>query len=145
VKDNAGETPRLGSTPAAGRLPYGPGTTGIRRFLQHAAALGGEDWALVIARHEASAATAVGQRADRALGAAIENAGLQLERDALVGPVIQLAQRVGGTDEAAWEPAAEALLSASLALLASHLLEPSTLTTLYAPFAPLIPPETLER
>ena len=97
--------------------------------------------------------------ADRALGQAIDAADLSEARDAVVGPIVQLARakvaasrgglvqlgRTMAPDEVdgrtVEELLAEAALGAALALVARDVLPPPTVTVLYAPFEPLIPYE----
>ncbi|MCU0634104.1 MAG: hypothetical protein MUE41_04445 [Gemmatimonadaceae bacterium] len=119
--------------------PYGPATPRIRRFLQRAAALNDVSWGEVRARHAATSTTPVARRADRALGAAIDQGGLLAERDAVVGPIVQLAQRVTVADADVFDTTAEALLGAALALMAGDLLAVNARDALYAPFADVIP------
>jgi hypothetical protein len=137
VKHNAPDSQGTGGSAP----PYGPATPKIRRFLQRAAALDASGWQQAVTRYSSISASPAGRSADRALGRAIETAALHRERDALVGPVIQLAQRVAADDGAT----AEALLSAALSLLATPPLEHAVRATLYEPFADAIPLSTLDQ
>lgn len=132
--------------------PYGPQTPQIRRFLQRLAALAPDEWARAAAAHEAQQRTPRFRGADRALSAAVAAAQREGERDAALGPLVRLVRRAPApdgapdapdSDEAALDPVAEAALAAVLALLVRDLLSPTAFETLYAPFAALIPVESL--
>jgi hypothetical protein len=117
--------------------PYGPNTAAVRRFLQRFAALSPAQW------EEAAAAFAEIERtrrfatADLALAGAIERLGRDRERDAVVGPILQITRSADGEGG---EPhaVAAAALAAALALVARDVLDESDFATLYAPFAPLV-------
>jgi len=133
------------NTPAA---PYGPSTAAIRRFLQRLAALTPAEWAEAAHAYAALAPTPRFRAADRALGAAIDRAGRTAERDAALGPLLQLVRVAPTSDtppdaEVALDPVAEPALAALLALLARDLLPPETVAILYAPFAALVPLDAL--
>jgi hypothetical protein len=123
--------------------PYGPNTAAVRAFLRDLAALAPERWARAARVYAALATGDPVVRADAALGAAVENAGLERARDAVVGPLVQLAAaaapRVPGPPTAP-ELLAEAALAAALALVARGLVPEESFAALYAPFAELIPP-----
>jgi hypothetical protein len=127
--------------------PYGPNTAAVRAFLRDLAALAPSAWARAARTYAVLAAGDAGTRADAALGAAIENAGLERARDAVVGPVVQLAasaasrgQPAGAASAASADPLAEVALAAALALVARGLVPADVFEALYAPFAELVPP-----
>lgn len=120
--------------------PYGPQTARVRRFLQHAAALPPAEWEEVVRRYRAACAGTQFVEADYHLGAAVEATGRVAARDALVAPVLRLAEVRGG-DEAG----AEALLGAALALVVSDRLDADLFEALYAPFAAHVPLARLVR
>ena len=133
------------TSPAA---PYGPSTAAIRRFLQRLAALTPAEWAEAARAYATIADSPRFRAADRALGGAIDRAGRTAERDAALGPLLQLVRADAPPDaapdaEVALDPVAEPALAALLALLARDLLPAETVATLYAPFASLIPLPTL--
>jgi hypothetical protein len=132
----------------AGALPYGPNTVAIRRFLQHLAARSAEECAAAARQFAATQRSAAFTAADRALEQAVSSTGREQERDALVGPLVQLLS--GHPDRLAADPSgahrgmdleamSEAALAATLALLVRDVLRPDDFATLYAPFAELIP------
>jgi hypothetical protein len=122
--------------------PYGPNTAAVRAFLRDLAQQPPVAWAGAAAAYAVSRAGDRFTRADAALGAAIENAGRERARDAVVGPLVQLAgaaaPRVVG-DPVDAELLAEAALAAALALIARDLVAADVFTTLYQPFAALVP------
>lgn len=123
--------------------PYGPRTPAVRHFLQRLAALPPVVW-LAAARHYERARDDVRhRRADQALGAAVAALDRERERDALVGPVVQLARRAaerhGPTDDDTVERLAEAALAATLALLVSDSLPRAHVAQLYGAFEGAIP------
>jgi hypothetical protein len=120
--------------------PYGPQTARVRRFLQQAAALPPAEWEEVVRRYRAACAGTQFVEADYHLGAAVEATGRVAARDALVAPVLRLAEARGG-DEAG----AEALLGAALALVVSDRLDADLFEVLYAPFAAHVPLARLVR
>jgi hypothetical protein len=130
------------SPPAS--LPYGPQTARIRHFLQRLAAQPAMVW-LAAARHADHARDDAALRlADRALGDAIARLGREHERDALVGPILQMARRAAATaavedDDAGIERLAEPALAAALALLVADALPPEHVQALYGPWAGVIP------
>ena len=150
------------STPSersASAAPYGPNTLAVRRFLQRFAALAPDEWSAAAAAYDALQRTPAFRGADRALGAAVARAGRETERDAALGPLLQLVRlphpaapgAAAGDDAnvidvaaaAPLAPVAEAALAAVLALLVHDVLAPGAFATLYAPFAERIPPPTL--
>jgi hypothetical protein len=143
VKDNADAATRLGTTGSVG--PYGPSTGRVRRFLQRVAELDAASWTAAVADHVVIASSPAGRSADRALGRAIEAAGLHGERDAVLGPVVQLAATQDRRANIATDAGAETLLAAALAIVATPPLEHAALATLYAPFARLIPLASLDQ
>ena len=72
-------------------MPYGPHTDAVRRLLQRLAAAPAESWADAARRYEALARTPRYAAAERALAQAIADAGRERERDAVVGPLVQIA------------------------------------------------------
>lgn len=126
-----------GGPPSA---PYGPNTRVIRRFLQRFAALDSASWdraADLFAEREGTRPFAV---ADQALGLTIERAGRTVERDAVLGPVLQLVRLPDGTGD---HPVAAAVLGAVLALLVQDIIDDGAFGVLYEPFAAPIPIESL--
>jgi hypothetical protein len=113
------------SPPPAAPLPYGPNTDAVRRLLQRLAAAPAEAWMATAERYDALARTSRYAAAERALAALVTAAGRERERDAVVGPLVQIAadaaervERIGrpGTSggEAAPAPSAtDAALSLS--------------------------------
>jgi hypothetical protein len=134
----------------------------VRRFLQRFAALRPGEWERAARRYEEQQGTAPLAAADRALAQAVERAGRAAERDAVVGPLVQLVRdappgpggggrapgpgAAGGADEgpALLPPVAEAALAALLALVVRDVLPAPAFAALYAPFAELIPVDALE-
>ena len=117
-------------------LPYGPNTRAVRRFLQRFAALGDVQWHDAAQSLDAVEATPRYRAADRALGMSVERTGRGAERDAVVGPLLQLVR----------DPAhavAPAALGAVLALMMRDVLSDADFETLYRPFAELIPAREL--
>lgn len=131
--------------PPHGPAPYGPRTPQVRAFLQRLAQQPAVVWLAAARRYAAALATAEGQEADRALGDAIERTGRASERDALVGPVLQLAARaaggspLGAEDPEQVERLAEPALAVALALVVEDVLDPAAAARLRAPFADLAP------
>ncbi|HET7457672.1 MAG TPA: hypothetical protein VFJ74_08445 [Gemmatimonadaceae bacterium] len=72
-------------------LPYGPNTDAVRRLLQRLAAAPAEAWDAAAAHYEALARTPRYAAAERALATAVTAAGRERERDAIVGPLVQIA------------------------------------------------------
>lgn len=127
--------------------PYGPNTAQVRRFLQRLAARPVDDW-VAAARHYLAAENAPRlTRADRALAAAIEASGRETARDAVVGPVVQLAEDAAA--RALERPAveshidpeayAEVALAATLAVVVRDVLEAESFAALYAAFEDAVP------
>lgn len=141
------------AAPAAGGQPYGPQTLAIRRFLQHLAALPATEWEAIAAGFAAHAAQPAFVRADRALGLVVERAGRETERDAALGPLVQLVRLPRPADappptedeEVPLHPVAEPALAAVLALLVRDLLPEASFAALYAPVAAHVPAERLSR
>ena len=134
-------------TAPAPSAPYGPQTLEIRRFLQRLAALGQAEWEAAAAEYEALQGGPRFAGADRALSAAVAATQRERERDAALGPLLQLVSvppSDGGPPTPPEEPlplapVAEAALAAVLALLVRDVLGASAFATLYAPFAERIP------
>lgn len=121
----------------------------MRRFLQRFAALSPAEWAAAARAYDALQVTRPFGAADRALADAIDNAGRERERDAVVGPLVQLvrvpdAPPVPDDAPPPLDPVAEAALAALLALVARDLLDEPAFRTLYAPFETLVPLATLD-
>ena len=127
--------PAHGPTPPPA-APYGPNTPAIRRFLQRFAALGETEWDAAAAAFAALEPTRRFAAADRALADVVERLGRGRERDAVVGPILQITRPCGDTGEP--HPVAAAALAAALALLVHDALPEPDFATLYAPFASLI-------
>ncbi len=136
--------------------PYGPQTAAVRRFLVRLAGLAPTERAAIAARFATVSTTRAFERADAALAEAVERSGRGDARDALSGPLLQLLRRPGSatavpvagrenTTDALddYDPVAEAVLSAALALLVQDLLVPAHFTGLYAACAESIPLEHL--
>jgi hypothetical protein len=114
----------------------------VRGFLRDLAALPPATWARAARVWGALSGSDAVLRADAALGAAIENSGLERERDAVVAPLVQLAGAAAGRLPAPAPTAdalAEAALAAALALLARGLVTEDAFDALYAHFADAIP------
>ena len=132
--------------------PYGPNTPRIRRFLQRMAGLGGGDAATVVAHYATACAAPPWSDAERELAAAIEGSGRGPLRDAVAGPLLQLVRTPSAPGAptapedplASLDPIAEPALAAVLALLVAELLPAVHLATLYGPFEPIIPRQTLD-
>ena len=131
----------------AAPAPYGPRTPQVRAFLQRLAQQPAVVWLAAARRYAAALDTTEGQEADRALGDAIERTGRESERDALVGPVLQLAARaaggspLGADDPEQVERLAEPALAVALALVVEDVLDPAVTARLRTPFADLAPPD----
>jgi hypothetical protein len=126
----------------SGHWPYGPNTPVVRRFLQRFAALDAAQWDAAATAFEAVERTPAYSAADRALATAITRADRARERDAVVGPLLQIVRPAGGSGDP--HPVAAAALAAVLALVARDALEPQTFRTLYGPFEQLVPIASLE-
>jgi hypothetical protein len=150
VKNSRPHDPGLGdetpsppsAAPPAGSprssAPYGPGTDQVRRLLQRAAALEVARWRAAAARWPQWALAPAGRAADRALAEAIARAGRERERDAVVGPVVQLAGRVAAEAGLPADAVAEPLLAAVLAAVAADVLEAEHVSRLSAPLADVL-------
>jgi len=125
--------------------PYGPNTDAVRRLLQRLAALPPEQWTRVARLYEGLQRTPRFAAADRALGDAMSAAGREGERDAVVGPVVQIAtdaaERVaratpggadGGAQSAEVDRYAEPALAAALAVVARDVIGREEFETLYS-------------
>ena len=128
---------------AVAARPYGPNTPAVRAFLRDLAAVAPAAWVRAARVYAVLADGEAHRRADTALGAAIENADLGRARDAVVGPVVQLAAAAAarvpppGADA---DALAEAALAAALALVARGLVPEESFAALYGPFAEIVPP-----
>lgn len=153
MPDHAAAPPPPPPLPEPGGLPYGPNTPAVRRFLQRFAALRAADWERAAHRYTEQAGTAAFAAADRALAQAVERTGRAAERDAVVGPLVQLvrdaplAPRGASSDDddglTLLPPVAEAALAALLALVVRDVLPERAFEALYAPFAELVPVDQL--
>jgi hypothetical protein len=126
--------------------PYGPATKSIRQFLVRLAALDAASRARVVAAFEAVEGAPSFAAADAMLAETIERSGRNAERDALAGPLLQIARRNDGmlpADGTAQpddlDPIAEPALAALLALLVADLLPARHFQSLYSPFDVEIP------
>lgn len=134
-------------------LPYGPNTSSVRRLLQRLAALPPEEWARLAQIYEGLARTASFAAADRALGEHIDATHREGERDAVLGPVVQLAadaaERVaraaGGGAEPDPDRFAEPALAAALAVVARDLLDDQQFQLLYGPVSWAVPLVEIDR
>jgi hypothetical protein len=142
--------------PSPAALPYGPNTDAVRRLLQRLAAAPADDWARAARLYEGLARTARFAAAERALATAVSGAGRERERDAVVGPVVQIsadaARRVGRvargdapdgapsdeSDESA-DRFAEPALAAALAVISRDVLSPEDFETLYSAVSWAVP------
>ena len=130
------------TAPGPPAAPYGPQTLAIRRFLQRLAALPAAEWDAAAARFASLQGTPRFAAADRALSAAVAATGREPERDAALGPLLQLVAVGDAPEGEAPElaPVAEAALAAVLALLVRDVLPATAFATLYGPFAEVVPP-----
>jgi hypothetical protein len=119
-------------------MPYGPNTAAVRDFLRRLADRPGSEWVRAMQTYDRLQATLPFRGADRALGDAIEAGMRNGARDAVVGPIVQLA-RSKAPDGVDAELLAESALGAALALVARDMLSAETFATLYGPFAPILP------
>ena len=132
------------------RLPYGPNSMLVRRFLQRLAALGVASEQQVVTTYETVTKRTEFWDADSAVAILVAKAGRQTDRDAMAGPLLQLAaSKVGSDASAAREaeplrPIAEPALAALLALMMADLLEPDHFKVLYESFEQTIPFESLK-
>jgi hypothetical protein len=119
--------------------PYGPHTRAVRRFLEHLSRLPPADWAGAARVYATTWRDPAATAADAALALAFERTGRERARDALVGPLVQLARAAAGragTDE---DALAEVALATALALVVREDMSEGDFARLYAPFAELIP------
>ena len=152
--DASPPTPPPPPLPDPGGRPYGPNTPAVRRFLQRFAALRPAEWERAARRYEEQQGTPALAAADRALAQSVERAGRTAERDAVVGPLVQLVRDAPipprgherGDEGLALllPPVAEAALAALLALVVRDVLPARAFDALYAPFAELVPVQVLD-
>ncbi len=120
------------------RLPYGPMTAVVRRFLVQLASLDERAHDAVVTRFAEVCARTDYVAADRVLGAILEQSGRSDARDAVAGPLLLLvrlaAEDAPAAEASALDPIAEPALAVLLALIVSDLLSHDTLHTLYEPF-----------
>jgi hypothetical protein len=131
------------ASPTPGRWAYGPNTPAVRRFLQRFAALDAAAWDGAAAAFHAAETTPAFASADQALGLAIERSGRGAERDAVLGPLLQLVRREPA-DASSEHPVAAAALGALLALVVADVLDEGALRVLYEPFERLVPITSLD-
>lgn len=128
--------------------PYGPQTPLVRAFLQKLATQPPLVWLAAARRYEAIAATTAGRQADRGLGAAIERSAREPARDALIGPILQMARRAAdsasldSSDRQELERLAEPALAAALALVVADRLGEAERSLLTTAFGLAVPSET---
>lgn len=134
------------AVPARADGPYGPATYLVRRFLVSLSSLSARDWIVISHGYRRRLPLKEMTRADSALARAVDRGALEDARDAVVGPVLQLAQRAEAGSEGAAEAAgldaealAEAALAGALALIASPLLTEREVRELYSHLEPVIP------
>lgn len=132
------------------RFPYGPNSGLVRRFLQRLAAIGVALEQQVVTSYETITKRDEFWVADSAVAILVAKAGRQSDRDAMAGPLLQLAAgKVGPEVSAAaapvpLRPIAEPALAALLALMMTDLLEPDHFQVLYESFEQAIPIESLK-
>ncbi|MFL5577908.1 MAG: hypothetical protein ACJ79S_18290 [Gemmatimonadaceae bacterium] len=130
--------------------PYGPNTDAVRRLLQRLAAAPVDEWERAARIYEGLARTGRFSAAERALAATVTAAGRERERDAVVGPVVQIAADAArrgagaatGERKSADEPTdrfAEPALAAALAVIVRDLLSPDDFETLYSAVSWAVP------
>jgi hypothetical protein len=109
--------------------PYGPNTRIVRSLLVSLSSASTRDW--IVFTHEYKRRQQAGElaKADAALAEAVNRGALEDARDAVVGPVVQLAGRVASAPDGAAAAAgldlddlAEAVLAGALALVAAPLM-----------------------
>ncbi len=139
-----------------GSSPYGPNTARVRRFLVRLAALGHVERAQVVARFASLSGGRAFATAEVALADAIERSGRADARDALGGPLLQIARHMvpdgpaaNTADEEAdalddLDPVAEPALAALMALLAEDLISAEHRRLLYSAFDEVIPLDRLD-
>ena len=129
--------------------PYGPRTPLLRHFLRRLATQPPVVWLAAARHYERARDASAHRRADHALAAAVAALGREAARDALVGPVVQMARRAaaahGPADEQDVERLAEPALAATLALLVSDTLPAAHVAQLYGAFDGAIPLAELAR
>ncbi|MEP6764782.1 MAG: hypothetical protein ABJB66_10750 [Gemmatimonadaceae bacterium] len=131
------------------RLPYGPNSLLVRRFLQRLAALGAGTELEVVARYELVTKRDEFWVADSAVAILIGKSDRASDRDAIAGPLLQLVSKrldsdaVANSDGVVLRPVAEPALAALLALMMSDLLQPDHFNVLFESFAQAIPIESL--
>jgi hypothetical protein len=139
--------------PSRARPTYGPNTDAVRRLLQRLAAAPAEAWARTAERWAALERAPRYAAAERALAAAVAGAGRESERDAVVGPLVQIAadaaERVArlGAGSADLDPDrfAEPALAAALAVVMRDLLSAEQFEALYEAVAEMVAVEELGR
>jgi hypothetical protein len=120
--------------------PYGPQTRAVRRFMERLSRLPPGDWAAAARVYATTWRDPAAAAADAALALAFEHTGRERARDALVGPLVQLARAAAGpASEEEEEALAEVALAAALALVVHDVVSAGDFARLYAPFAELIP------
>lgn len=125
--------------------PYGPQTPIVRAFLMRLAAQPAVVWLAAARRYAEIAATPAGRQADRGLGAAIQSSAREQARDALVGPVLQMAARAAESaaldsgDREQVERLAEPALAAALALVVADRLADAQRELLTSAFGAAVP------
>ncbi len=127
-------------------FPYGPATALVRQLLVALAARPTRDWIVLAHDFQRRADTPDLLAADRALGRAIQRAHLESARDAVVGPLLQIAHRVASAPDGAvaaasldTEALAESALAAVLAVLASPALDEGAVSVLYGHLESIVP------
>ncbi len=129
--------------------PYGPQTPLVRIFLQKLAAQPALVWLAAARRYEAIAATPAGRQADRGLGLAIQRSAREPARDALIGPILQMATRAAdsaaldSSDRREVERLAEPALAAALALVVADRIGDAQRDLLTSAFGAAIPSEAI--
>lgn len=127
--------------------PYGPQTALVRAFLQKLAAQPALVWLAAARRYEAISVTPAGRQADRGLGSAIERSAREPARDALIGPILQMATRAAdsaaldSSDRQEVERLAEPALAAALALVVADRLGEAQRDLLTSAFGGAVPTE----
>lgn len=141
----------------ASARPYGPNTDAVRRLLQRLAALPPDRWTRIARLYEGLQRTPRFVAADRVLGEAMTAAGREGERDAVVGPVVQIATDAaeragratsgadGGVQSGEVDRYAEPALAAALAVVARDLIGRDEFETLYGAVSWGVPEAELGR
>jgi hypothetical protein len=126
--------------------PYGPNTRLVRSFLVSLNSASTRDW--IVFTHEYKRRQDAGElaRADAALAEAVNRGALEDARDAVVGPVVQLAGRIASAPDGAATAAgldlddlAEAVLAGALALVAAPLMPEPEARALLAHLEKFVP------